>query len=124
MENKNANNVTDQDLYNGFVWVQENGKAVSMYYGKKIVWSFATGIEEIQKWSIYTQICYAMLVASHTDEELTDMVVDPVDILVEPDGGKPFQIRARFNDTKHAIIGKLLIHHERVIKHGRKNDND
>ena len=113
-EQKNAGSVTDLDLYNGFVWVEKDGRAASMYYGKKILWNVVTGVEELERWHIYTQVSYAMLAATYTDEDLADMGVDRVKILVQPDGGvKPFLINAVYSGVKHPIIEKLLKHYER-----------
>ena len=118
MEHKNANNITDVDLYNGFVWVQKDGKAVSMYYGKKIVWNVLTGVEEVQKMSIYTRVCYAILAANYSKTDREYLVIDPVKILVEPDGVKPFPVNAVCDDSKHNIIEKLRKLHEGVKGNG------
>ena len=115
MEHKNAGSVTDLDLYNGFVWVEKDGRAASMYYGKKILWKVVTGVEELDKWHIYTQVRYAMLAATHTEEELADMDVTPVKIAVDPDGDlKPFLIKSVYHDRGHSIINKLLKHYEKL----------
>lgn len=125
MDHKNANNITDTDLYNGFVWVQEDGQAVSMYYGKKILWNVVTGVEEVDKWHVYTKVSYAMLAATHTEEELADMDITPVKISAQPDGeSKPFLINAVHSDVKHAIIAKLRTHYERTRSYASKNDNN
>ena len=113
VEHKNTGAVTDLDLYNGFVWVEKDGRAASMYYGKKILWKIVTGVEECDKWHQYTKVCYAMLAASYQKEDLADMDVDPVKISVQPDGEKkPFLIKAVCFDTKHSIITKLRKHYE------------
>lgn len=117
MEHKNANNITDVELYNGFVWVQEDGQAVSMYYGKKVVWNVITGVEEVQKWGLHARILYAMLAATYSEKDLKRLVIDPVKILVQPDGViKPFLINAEYHDTGHTIIDKLRKLKERIKK--------
>jgi hypothetical protein len=103
--------------------MQKDGQAVSMYYGKKIVWHVVTGVEEIKKWSLYTQVSYAMLAATYSERDLQELVIEPVKILVQPDGVKPFLIKAECYDTHHAIINKLLKLHERISTNG-VNDND
>jgi len=123
LEHKNAGSVTDEDLYNGFVWVEKDGRAASMYYGKKILWNVVTGVEELEKWHIYTQVSYAMLAATYTEEELEDMDIDRIKILVQLDGGvKPFLINAVFSDVKHSIIDKLQTHYEGTRSYASKND--
>lgn len=122
MEHKNVNNVTDVDLYNGYVWLQKDGKAVSMYYGKKIIWSVVTGVEELKKWHIHTQVLYAMLAAKY-DDELGDIAVSQVKISVEPDGVKPFLIAAKYSDSSHAIITKLKMEYERIGTNGSNHDD-
>jgi hypothetical protein len=124
LEHKNAGSVTDLDLYNGFVWVEKDGRAASMYYGKKILWNVVTGIEEASGWHIYKQVNYAMWAATYTDEELAGAGIDCVKILVQPDGaGSCFLINAVCHNTKHPIIDKLRKHYERTRYYASKNSN-
>lgn len=124
MEHKNAGRVTDLDLYNGFVWIEKDGRAASMYYGKKLLWKVVTGVEEVNGFHLYTQVAYAMLAATYTEEELTDMDVIPVKISVQPDGEpKPFLINATHSEVKHPIVAKLLRHYEGTRNNASTYDN-
>jgi hypothetical protein len=122
MEHKNAGSVTDLDLYNGFVWIEKDGRAASMYYGEKILWNVVTGVEECDKWHQYTRVCYAMLTTTYTKDELEDMDVPEVKISVQPGGKvKPFLIKVAYSGTKHPVIGKLLKHYEGTRSYANKN---
>ncbi len=107
------------DLFGGFVWLAHDGQqAVSMYYGKKVVWSYIIEEPKIQEKHMYTQLSYAMLAATYSGPE-EDRVVRQIEILVQPEGMKPFLIPAMSYDVHHEIVEKFRTLYERTNgKHG------
>jgi len=124
LEHKNAGNVTDLDLYDGFVWIEKDGRAASMYYGKKVLWNVVTDVEAVDKWHQYTKVCYAMLTATYDIDDQVNLDIMVPKISVQPDGeSKPFLIDTVYSDTGHHIINKLRDLYERTRSYASKNNN-
>ncbi len=100
--------ITEQDLFDSFIGVRSDGKAVSVLWNnQKLVWSYLIAKPKIQKSNFYIQLTYAMLAAT-MDEK--DRVIPQINIQILPEGGVPVMIAARSTDVKHPIIEKLKKH--------------
>ncbi len=106
----------ETDLFNGFVWLAHDGlQAVSMYYGKKVVWSYIIEEPRVQEKHMYTQLSYAMLAATYSGPQ-EERVIRPIEILVQPEGMKPFLIPAISYDVHHEVVDKMRKLFERTTR--------
>ncbi len=132
MKKKKKGFITDTDLFNTFVRILENGRALSLAHGNELQWSYNIPVKQYQDQDIYMQMAYAMMCSTTRARGGKDAHRLPdVSINIIPRVGIPLTIPARSVDVDHPILKKLkdrfdenLARKNKVIKLSKSKYDD
>jgi archaellin len=100
--------ITDEDLFNTFVGVLPNGKALSRVAGNELMWSYNIPVDKYRDKNLHVQMIYAMMAATTRAHYGRDAQKTPrVYINIVPRIGIPLTIEARSVSVTHPIVKRL-----------------